>query len=89
MSTSSHSNQVPCGERAVRLCGNRVGVFACVEYCVEDGRFDYVGTGSLLGVRTREVPSYPVGFEEHHRMFPMAFEEFCLTNAVQACAPIT
>ena len=54
-----------------------------IKFLVEDGRFDYVETGSLLGVKTKEVPSYPVGFEEHHRMFPLDFEEFCLANGVQ------
>lgn len=54
-----------------------------IKFLVEDGRFDYVETGSLLGVRTQEVASYPVGFEERHRMFPMDFEEFCLANGVQ------
>lgn len=54
-----------------------------IKFLVEDGRFDYVETGSLLGVRVHDVPSYPVGFETHHRMFPMDFEEFCLANGVQ------
>lgn len=54
-----------------------------VKFLVEDGRFDYVETGSLLGVKTRQVPSYPVGFEEHLPMFPLDFEEFCLANGVQ------
>lgn len=54
-----------------------------IKFLVEDGRFDYVETGSLLGVRVRDVPSYPVGFEEQYRMFPMDFEEFCLANGVQ------
>ena len=48
----------------------------------EDGRFDYVETGSLLGVRTKEVPSYPVGFEESFRMYPLTFAEYCLANGV-------
>ena len=50
---------------------------------MEDGRFDYVETGSLLGVRAREVPSYPVGFEERLRMHPLDFEEFCWASGVQ------
>ena len=50
---------------------------------MEDGRFDYVETGSLLGIRTKEVASYPVGFEEPFRMHPLDFEEFCLANGVQ------
>ena len=54
-----------------------------IKSLVEDGRFDYVETGSLLGVRTKEVASYPVGFEEPFRMDPLDFEEFCLANGVQ------
>ena len=54
-----------------------------IKFLVEDGRFDYIETGSLLGVRTKEVASYPVGFEEQLRMVPMDFEEFCLANGVQ------
>ena len=54
-----------------------------IKFLVEDGRFDYVETGSLLGVKTKEVASYPVGFEEKLPMFPLDFEEFCLANGVQ------
>lgn len=53
-----------------------------IKFLVEDGRFDYVETGSLLGVRTKEVPSYPVGFEESFRMYPLTFAEYCLANGV-------
>ncbi len=54
-----------------------------IKFLVEDGRFDYVETGSLLGVKTKHVSSYPVGFEEHLQMYPLDFEEFCLANGVQ------
>ncbi len=54
-----------------------------IKFLVEDGRFDYVETGSLLGVKTNLVPSYPVGFEEHLQMFPLDFEEFCRACGVQ------
>ena len=54
-----------------------------IKFLVEDGRFDYVETGSLLGVKTRHVESYPVGFEQHLQMHPLDFEEFCLANGVQ------
>ncbi|MBT1178943.1 ATP-binding protein [Bifidobacterium vespertilionis] len=54
-----------------------------IKFLVEDGRFDYVETGSLLGVRTADVESYPVGFEERHRMYPMDFMEFCRACGVQ------
>ena len=35
-----------------------------IKFLVEDGRFDYIESGSLLGVKYKEVPSYAVGFEE-------------------------
>lgn len=54
-----------------------------IKFLVEDGRFDYIETGSLLGVRYKEVRSYPVGFEEIYRMYPMDFEEFLWANKVQ------
>ena len=34
-----------------------------IKFLVEDGRFDYIESGSLLGINYKEVPSYPVGFE--------------------------
>lgn len=54
-----------------------------IKFLVEDGRFDYVETGSQLGVRYKEVKSYPVGFEEIYRMYPMDFEEYLWANGVQ------
>ena len=47
-----------------------------IKFLVEDGRFDYIESGSMLGVRTREAMSYPVGFETVRQMFPMDLEEF-------------
>lgn len=54
-----------------------------VKFLVEDGRFDYIESGSLLGVRYHKVRSYPVGFEELHYMYPMDFEEYLTANGVQ------
>lgn len=54
-----------------------------IKFLVEDGRFDYIESGSLLGVSTKSVPSLPVGFEEPVTMYPLDFEEFCWANGVQ------
>ncbi|MHB8962586.1 MAG: ATP-binding protein, partial [Saccharofermentanales bacterium] len=54
-----------------------------IKFLVEDGRFDYIESGSLLGVKHREIRSYPVGYEQIFRMYPMDFEEFILANGVQ------
>ena len=54
-----------------------------IKFLAEDGRFDYIETGSMLGVRLKQVRSYPVGFEEIYYMYPMDFEEFITANGVQ------
>ena len=41
-----------------------------------DGRYDVIGSGSLMGVMYREVSSYPVGFEDTIDMYSLDFEEF-------------
>jgi len=47
-----------------------------IKFLVEDGRFEYIESGSLLGINYKDVSSYPVGFEEQLHMFPLDFEEF-------------
>lgn len=52
------------------------------KYLVEDGRFDVVLSGSLLGVELKHVKSFPVGYLHVEHMFPMTFEEFCWSQNV-------
>lgn len=54
-----------------------------IKFLVEDRRFDYIESGSLLGVNYKEVLSYPVGYEEILQMYPMDFEEFILAGGIQ------
>ncbi len=56
---------------------------SAIKFLVEDGRFDYIESGSMLGVRYHEVRSFPVGFEEIYYMYPMNFEEYACANGVQ------
>jgi len=58
-------------------------VRTAIKFLVEDGRFDYIESGSLLGVKHKEIRAYPVGFEEIYRMYPMDFEEYLWANGVQ------
>lgn len=49
------------------------------KYLAQDGRFDVIGSGSLLGIRFRgleDAPSLPVGYERQITMHPLDFEEF-------------
>lgn len=49
---------------------------AAIKYLVEDRRFDYLETGSLMSIK-RNVQDIVIPSEEEHvRMFPMDFEEF-------------
>lgn len=58
-------------------------VRSAVKFLVEDGRFDYIESGSLLGVRYKDVRSYSVGFEQMLSMYPLDFEEYLWANGVQ------
>ncbi len=52
-------------------------------FCL-DGRYDVIGTGSLLGVQGygKEPRSIPVGYETILDMYPMDFEEFLWANGI-------
>lgn len=54
-----------------------------IKFLVDDGRFDYIESGSLLGVLCHEVPSLPVGYEHIVRMFPLNMHEFFVALGVQ------
>ena len=56
---------------------------SAIKFLVDDGRFDYIESGSLLGVLYREVPSLPVGYENVVRMFPLTLREFFEALGVQ------
>lgn len=51
-----------------------------------DGRYDVIGTGSLLGVKGygKEPKSIPVGSETVIDMYPLDFEEFLWANGIGA-----
>ena len=54
-----------------------------IKFLVDDGRFDYIESGSLLGINYNEIKSYAVGYEENRTMYPMDFEEFAIANGIQ------
>lgn len=49
----------------------------------EDGRYDVICSGSLLGVNYKKVSSVPVGFKEEITMYSMDFEEFLWAKGYQ------
>jgi predicted AAA+ superfamily ATPase len=44
--------------------------------------FDVIASGSLLGIKYKEVPSFPVGYVNHVEMHSLDFEEFCWASGM-------
>jgi predicted AAA+ superfamily ATPase len=53
-----------------------------IKFLVQDNSFDFIESGSLLGINYGDVSSYPVGFESQIEMFPLDFEEWLWANRV-------
>ena len=58
-----------------------------LKYFYEDGRYDVIATGSLLGIKNyrnteKSSRGIPVGYEEYLDMKPMDFEEFLWANNI-------
>lgn len=82
------------GSEAVFEPGNTILVLDEIQECPDartalkffhlDGRYDVIGTGSLLGVRGygKEPKSIPVGYETTIDMSPLDFEEFLWANGI-------
>lgn len=47
-----------------------------LKFWTEDGRFDCIASGSLLGIDYKNEVSIPVGYEQQIVMYTMDFEEF-------------
>ena len=54
-----------------------------IKFLVEDGRYRYILSGSMLGVELKGIRSVPVGYMDIHDMYPLDFEEFMIANRVQ------
>lgn len=62
------------------------GARTAIKFLMEDHEYDFIESGSLLGINYKGVDdeeedqeivaSYPVGFEEKINMYPLDFEEF-------------
>ena len=57
-------------------------MITAIKFLVDEGSFDYVLSGSLLGVELRDIRSVPVGYLDTLEMFPLDFEEFCWAQNV-------
>ena len=83
------------GKEAIFKPGETVLILDEIQDCPEartalkffrdDGRYDVIGTGSLLGVKGygKEPKSVPVGAETVIDMYPLDFEEFLWANGIE------
>lgn len=53
-----------------------------VKFLMEDNRFTYIASGSLLGVPLKKTQSIPIGSMTIRHMYPLDFEEFLWANNV-------
>lgn len=53
-----------------------------LKFLSQDGKFNYIASGSLLGVTLFETTSIPMGSIRKVRMFPLDFEEFLSATGV-------
>jgi len=44
--------------------------------------YDYIASGSLLGIAIHHTSSYPVGYVQSLQMHPMSFKEFLIANHI-------
>jgi predicted AAA+ superfamily ATPase len=59
-------------------------VITAIKYLVQQSDYDFILSGSLLGVELKDVRSVPIGYLDTVQMFPLDFEEFCWANGVAA-----
>lgn len=52
-------------------------IVTLIKALVEDGRYSYAFSGSMLGTEFKGISSFPVGFVDHFIMRSLDFEEFC------------
>ena len=53
-----------------------------IKYLIQEGSYDYILSGSLLGTVFKDIVSVPVGYMDIIEMYPLDFEEFAWANGV-------
>ncbi|MDE7115282.1 MAG: AAA family ATPase [Muribaculaceae bacterium] len=53
-----------------------------VKFLMQENRFTYIASGSLLGITLKNTQSVPMGSLDVAHMYPMDFEEFLIANNV-------
>lgn len=59
-------------------------IVTAIKFLVEEGSYQYVLSGSLLGIELKDIRSVPVGYMDIIEMYPLDFEEFLYANFVSS-----
>lgn len=59
----------------VQICPE---VITYIKFLVDEGSYNYILSGSLLGIEINDLRSVPVGYLTIKKMFPLTFREFAL-----------
>ena len=51
-------------------------IVTAIKFLVDEGSYNYVMSGSLLGVELKDIRSIPVGYMSEKEMYPLDLEEF-------------
>ena len=57
-------------------------IVTAVKFLVDEGSYQYILSGSLLGVELNDIRSYPLGYMDVIQMYPLDFGEFIRANGV-------
>lgn len=63
----------------VQCCEN---IITAIKFLVDDGRYRFILSGSLLGVELKDIRSVPVGYMGVKEVFPLTVEEFMVNVGV-------
>lgn len=64
----------------VQVCDN---IVTAIKFLVDEGRYRYALSGSLLGVELKDLRSVPVGYLSIKDVYPLDFEEFAINVGLQ------
>lgn len=57
-------------------------LLSLVKFLMQENRFTYIASGSLLGITLKNTQSVPMGSLDVEHMYPMDFEEFLIANGI-------
>lgn len=71
----THKKRYPYLFDEVQICPE---VITYIKFLVDEGSYNYILSGSLLGIEINDLRSVPVSYLTIKRMFPLTFREFAL-----------